>query len=551
MTDSFHFTPLSVLRAIPSRQLYRSLLLGLLQTGLSIGWPLLIYRAIQPLPTAFDGPFFVEIAGIVVVFSLAQWLAWRQAFYNFAIIDAACLRLSDKLYHQLAGLQWLAFKQSKRAYLYDLLMSDFWRIRQGISKLLDSVLISTIIVLAMLGFIAWLSTTMVIFCLVGMGLIALLGITTKQKTRPLLVAFQAAWRRQHGWAVALLDKFELFKMGRGVADTATQHHDHTREFLSDNTRMLREQLFWKSWLNWSGNVLRVATLFLGVYLIQSGELSAQEFVLVLFLLSIIQSHIQPLSTALFSFMDAQEAAITLDRFFRLPSELKPTKSDREHESAHSCATEPLKSIVLSNVCFSYPDKPVIKNKSLSLEQGNIYLWKGENGAGKSTMARILLGHLTPSAGELCINGAPTPWPELSLWRHQTALIDQHVTLFGGTIKDNVLFGHPAAEQQWSEGDPELKRQLLPVQKDPENYQVGECGGALSGGEARRVALLRELYTDHTLLVLDEPTNHLDRTSINLLKRTITQLKDDKIIIIISHLDEFDDVADQTIKFTPC
>ena len=279
--------------------------MGLLHSTLSIIWPLLIYRSIHPIPEVMGIALYANAVAIIALFSLAQWLTFKQAAYNYSMVDEACLRLSAKLYDQFARLQWQEFRNHNRAYFYDLILVDFWRVRQGVNKLFDSALASAIIIMAMLGFLAWISVTIFIFSLLGMSLIALLGLLSNRRTRPLLVAYQASWRKQHAWAVALLDKFELLKMGRGIAATAQEHQHHTHQLLDNNTRMLTSQLLWRSWLRWTGNLLRIGILFMGAYLIQAKQISPQDFVISLLLLSIIQSNVSPLSASIFTFMDGQ------------------------------------------------------------------------------------------------------------------------------------------------------------------------------------------------------------------------------------------------------
>lgn len=533
------FSLLIFIRYIPNREIFLSVAIGLLHSMLSIIWPLLIYRSIQPLPEVINTSLYFSAIAIVALFSFAQWLVFKQAAYNYAIIDKACLRLSAKLYDHFAKLQWQEFRKHNRAYFYDLILADFWRVRQGVNKLFDSALASVIIIFAMLGFIAWISLAIFVFSLMGMSLIAMLGLLSNRRTRPLLIAYQASWRKQHAWAVALLDKFELLKMGRGISVTARDHQHHTLHLLNKNTHMLTSQLLWRSRLSWTSNLLRVGILFLGTYLIQFKQISPQDFFISLLLLSIIQSNVSPLSAALFSFMDGQEAAKTLQKFFNLSTETDLTL-DSDAKS--------LNSISLHKVCFEYGTKVIFHGKNIYLQRGKIYLWKGANGAGKSTMARILLGHIIPSNGELLINGGHVAWQDLQQWRSHAALIDQHVTLFGGTIKENVFFGHDDPTTGWQTIDEELKHNLLPKNKDPDVYHVGERGDKLSGGEARRIALLRELFTSPDLLILDEPTNHMDKASIIFLKNIIHRLKLEKIIIIISHLDDFDDIVNETVTF---
>lgn len=538
MVNSTTFTPWQMLSQLPRRQVAFSVLLGLAQSALAVSWPLLLYAAIDPLPSALDPAILSKVAAVIALFTLAQWLAYYQASYNFRLIDTSCSQLADKLFQQLVELPWLCYRARPRAYFYDLMMADFWRVRQGVNKLLDTALVSSVIIAAMLVAIGVISPILLLFCLGSMLVIGLLGIIAKRYNQPLLRLFQAGWREQHRWVAALLDKYELFKMGRGIEQTGQQHQQQTAAFLATNTTMLKSQLVWRSWLNWVGNLARIGMLLVGGYLMQQQALTPQAFLITLLLLSIIQSHVQPLSGVLFAYLDGQEAAKTIASYFGL---------DRDTPSKQ--IAQPLQAIGLHNIQFSYPNSTTatVNNGSYQLEAGNVYLWRGANGSGKSTMARILLGHISPNSGTLSINHLPCDFSALSHYRSQMALIDQHATLFAGTINQNVWFGQSSSPNAAVKTHP-LTKPLLPKNKNPNSYDVGERGEALSGGEARRIALLRELITQHQLLVLDEPANHLDKATVQRIKETIDELKADKIIVIISHQNDFDLTADQIVEF---
>jgi ABC-type bacteriocin/lantibiotic exporter with double-glycine peptidase domain len=539
MKSSSEFTPWILLAILPRSKVSFSVTLGLCQSAFAIAWPLLLYRAIDPLPQSIDASLMAHAAFIVIFFTISQWLAFYHATYNLKLIDCACSLLADKLYQQLVDLSWLSFRAQPRAYFYDLMMADFWRVRQGVSKLLDTAMVNSVVIIAMLASIGWISITIFLFCFCGMLIVALLSIATKRQTQPLLRSFQAGWREHHRWVASLLDKYELFKLGRGISKTAREHHNHVQDFLNTNTAMLKSQLFWSNWLTWVANMLRIGLLFVGGYLIQQQTITPQAFLIVLLFLNIIQSNLQPLNGVLFAYMDGIEASKTIAKYFRLKSQSSPSET-----------CQPLNSLTLEDVSFDYtnPNKPVINKVSLKLQSGNVYLWRGRNGTGKSTMARIVLGQIIPISGKLQINGKLSGFSELVNYRNQMGLIDQHATLFDGTISENITFGQHFSNNIKLLSSETLITPLLPKQKDPYTYNVGERGEALSGGEARRIALLRELITNCNLLLLDEPANHLDKFSINLVKKSINEFKQGRIIIIISHQNDFDDIVDEILDF---
>ena len=183
-----------------------------------------------------------------------------------------------------------------------------------------------------------------------------------------------------------------------------------------------------------------------------------------------------------------------------------------------------------------------------LERGKIYLWKGNNGTGKSTAAHLLLGLLSPSEAKLTINDVPTDWNNLRDLRSRFAFLNQHSPIFMGSIKENTVFGHPEQDNAWTSVTGTWLSGLLPSGFATGERKVGERGEGISGGEAKRIALIRELLRDAEVLILDEPLNHLDQHAIAEIKREVINLKENMIIVIISHQNGFEDIADEIKQF---
>ena len=111
----------------------------------------------------------------------------------------------------------------------------------------------------------------------------------------------------------------------------------------------------------------------------------------------------------------------------------------------------------------------------------------------------------------------------------------------------MLFGHPEAEKAWADLPSTWLSALMPGTK-PEDKLLGEKGEGLSGGEARRLALIREWIRLADMFILDEPLNHLDDYAINEIMREIVSIKANCIVIIISHQQGFEAIADEIRQF---
>ncbi len=197
-------------------------------------------------------------------------------------------------------------------------------------------------------------------------------------------------------------------------------------------------------------------------------------------------------------------------------------------------------VELCSANFSYQtaSAPAINDVSLHLKRGEIYSLVGHSGSGKSTLADIILGLLNLSSGNLVVNGEVLTNEKLPSFRRKLGYVAQSIFILDDNVINNVAFGLPEAEI-----DVERVRNVLRlanaeefVDKLPKGIHsnLGQDGKLLSGGQRQRIGIARALYKRTDLLVLDEPTSALDMESEYKLMKTLNSLKDDLIILVISH-----------------
>ena len=204
-------------------------------------------------------------------------------------------------------------------------------------------------------------------------------------------------------------------------------------------------------------------------------------------------------------------------------------------------------IELKNVEFSYQEKPVLENITLTINKGEKIAFIGNSGSGKSTLVDLIIGLYRPNQGEIKIDDVLLDKSNLQSWRSQIGYIPQQVYLFDGTIKDNVCFGR--------ELDKDLLERVLKQAnifdflqtKQGVKTLVGEGGVQLSGGQRQRIAIARALYGEPEILVLDEATSALDNETEQKIMDEIYQISNDKTLIIIAHRLSAVDRCNKTYK----
>lgn len=195
-------------------------------------------------------------------------------------------------------------------------------------------------------------------------------------------------------------------------------------------------------------------------------------------------------------------------------------------------------IQFRQVKFNYPtrpDVPVLRSISLDIDSGSKVALVGHSGAGKSTIAALLL-RLYDWQGDILIDGQDSRRFDLGHLRSNIGIVPQEVLLFGGTIYDNIAYGRPGATPDEVRAAAEKANAMEFISQFPEGLQtlVGERGIKLSGGQRQRIAIARAVLKDPAILILDEATSSLDAESEQLVQQALDQLMEGRTTLIIAH-----------------
>ncbi len=203
------------------------------------------------------------------------------------------------------------------------------------------------------------------------------------------------------------------------------------------------------------------------------------------------------------------------------------------------------------VSFAYPARPalVLDGLQLELRPGETVALVGESGAGKSTVAALLLGLAAPTAGRITVGGLDLADCDVRAWRGQVAWVAQRPALLRATVADNIRLGRASASDEDVRRAAALAGADAFVSALPHGYDtlVGDGGRPLSPGERRRIALARAVLRDAPLLVLDEPTADLDPASVDVVARAVARLAAGRTVLVIAHRPELVQRADRVVR----
>lgn len=196
-------------------------------------------------------------------------------------------------------------------------------------------------------------------------------------------------------------------------------------------------------------------------------------------------------------------------------------------------------VSFKNVNFHYPERAdveVLKGMSFEVDSGGKIALVGASGAGKSTIASLLLRFYEPTNGDYTVDNMDVKDINIEYLRDQMAFVPQEVILFSGTIRDNIAFGNPEASNDEIDAAAKKANAYDFIKEFPEGFEteVGDRGIQLSGGQKQRVAIARAILKDPTILILDEATSALDAESERLVQEALDNLMENRTSFIIAH-----------------
>jgi ATP-binding cassette subfamily C protein CydD len=195
-------------------------------------------------------------------------------------------------------------------------------------------------------------------------------------------------------------------------------------------------------------------------------------------------------------------------------------------------------ISVEHVSYTPPtrEEPALTDVSLRLARGATTALVGASGAGKTTLAALLLCFARPDRGRILVEGTPLEEIDTTAWRRLVAWVPQLPHLFQGTVADNIRLGRPGASEQEVERAARAARAHDFICALPQGYrtQIGEGGGRLSGGQRQRLALARAFLLDRPVVILDEPTVHLDAETAGVVRTAILAHCRGRTALVITH-----------------
>ena len=508
--------------------LIKSSLIVLLGTGLRMVGPWLISKGVDEGVVKSDYSYVLQISFFYLITVVALYFVTSRAILAIGLVGETYVRqIREKLFRHLTSLDINYFEKNKTGVLVARLTSDMQSLnefaREGASSVLTSIL--TIFAATIAVFFVDFQLSVVAFII-----LPLLGVATRIFRKHADTAYWAV-REWIGQVLSSLQEgISGVRIIQAYGDESTQidrFEDVNQSHLDANLKSAKNIAIYFPFIEIT-RVTSIATvIWFGAQRIFEGTLSIGELVALLFYLNYF---FDPLIQLSFNYDLLRSAGSSMKKVFSILDE-KPFLSEKG-DSIPSIDND--KIIEFKNVDFSYGRELVLKDINFVINKGEKIAIVGETGAGKSTIAKLILRFYLVNKGK--VEFFETDAGEVSQqWvRDNVAYVPQESFLFRGTIRENLIYSDPE--------NINLEEELASIgvlswfdrYENKLDQEVGERGGNISAGERQFVALLRAVLAKRQIIVFDEATANLDIESESSILEATDQLLSFQTSIVIAH-----------------
>jgi ATP-binding cassette subfamily C protein LapB len=410
-------------------------------------------------------------------------------------------------------------------------LSDFDAIRDLITSSSMTLMIDLPFTLLFLVVIYLIGGTIVFVPIVAMVLMLLFSLYVYASIKYTVEQTYRAAGEKNGLLLESLTSPEAVKAYNMQSRNQKRWEDTTGEIAnwSIKTKMLTTAV--GSFSNYVQQIATVGSVVMGVYLIQEGQLTMGGLIAISMLLGRTIAPMRQAASLVTRLHGAEAAFESLDKIMSGTTEIDKDKAYIQKDNFEG-------SFEFKNVDFAYPEAEILSLHDISfkIKPGQKVGVLGRIGSGKSTIGKLMMRFYLPTEGSIYVDGKNINQINPYELRHNIGYVPQHVQLFFGTIKDNIMMGASYVDDARVQLVAEMAGVTDFTDKHPQglNMPVGEMGQNLSGGQRQLVALARALLLFPKILILDEPSSSMDQTTEKILRERLRVIMKDRTVIISTH-----------------
>ncbi len=467
--------------------------------------------------------------GVVLVLGADLFMRLLRSHFVDEASARIDVQISATLMERVLGMRLEHKPESVGSFASNL--RGFEQVRDFIASSTVTALIDLPFALIFILVMFWISPWLTLPVFIVGALICGLGMVQQQRLHELAETTYRASAQRNATLIESLTGIETIK-SQGAEGVIQSKWERANIFLARTNVKMRAL---SSRAMYSTNTLMqfvtVAIVIVGVYLISQKELTMGALIASSMLASRALAPAGQLVGLMMQYQGARTALDNLNRLMDKPVERPLGQTFVERPQLRG-------EIEFRNVKFAYPGRSdaVLDGLSFKIAAGERVALIGRVGSGKSTIERLIMGLYQPTDGAVLLDGIDLRQLDTADVRRNLGCVSQDVMLFYGTLRENIAFGLPYADDSAIVAAAEIAGLSELVNRHPRGFdmQVGERGELLSGGQRQSVGLARAVLHNAPLLLLDEPTSAMDFSTEAQITARIGAFAQDKTVVLVTH-----------------
>jgi len=467
---------------------------------------------------------------VMCLYIAASIFSWLQGYLLNGIVQRTVLRLRNDVEDKLNRLPLAYFDRQQRGEVLSRVTNDIDNISQSLQQTMSQLLTSLLTVVGVLVMMIIVSFWLALIAIVAIPLSIVITTVIAKRSQKMFVA---QWRHTG----ALNGQIEEAFTGHSLVKVFGRQPEVEKTFNEKNDELYNAS-FGAQFVSgiimpatmFIGNLTYVGVAVVGGLRVAAGSMSLGD---VQAFIQYSRQFTQPLTQVASMANVMQSGVASAERVFELLDEPEQTPEVQRIRPVDSTQGR----VEFENVSFRYlPDTPLIENLSLVAAPGQTVAIVGPTGAGKTTLVNLIMRFYEIDSGRITLDGVDTREMTRSDLRSRIGMVLQDTWLFGGTIRDNIAYGRPAATESEILAAAQATYVDRFVHSLPDGYDtvIDEDGSNVSAGEKQLLTIARAFLANPSLLILDEATSSVDTRTEVLVQHAMAALRTDRTSFVIAH-----------------
>lgn len=498
-----------------------------------------VYDRVVP-NAAFETLWVLAVGMLVILIGDVALRTLRNYFIDLASrrVD---IDLSARIMEQALGMRMEHRPASVGSFAVNL--RSFETLRDFIASATINSVIDLPFALLFFAVIGWIAWPVLIPLLIGIFLLIGFALLMRPRLQRLTESAYQAGAMRNATLIESLTGLETLKAMGAESVMQRKWEDSTRFLAGVGVRSKLTSSSVVQATAFCQQAITVCVIITGVYLISAGEMTMGGLIACTMLAGRSVAPFGQLAGLITQYHNARIALSSLDDMFESPVD---HRKDGAYLSRESFAG----GVELKDVAFSYPSAETVslRGVSFAVKPGEHVAILGRVGSGKSTLQKLAMGLYRPTEGEVLIDGIDLRQLDPREYRQSVGYVPQDITLFHGTLRDNLSLAHRGLSDVALVRAVERAGLAEFVNRHPSGFdmQISERGDSVSGGQRRCIGLARALVHEPDILLLDEPTGSMDNSTEKVVIESLKAYIEGRTMVVVTHRNALLELVDRII-----